>query len=193
MLISELNQMNGLRGTKCARRFMAGRAGRLSKGASARVSSALPALGHAPAMKPALPSLACIAFFIGAQFVWSARADYASTVLSYGPVAFWQLNETAASPPLYVITNSSTLGGALNGYGVDTNEVLAANHDTGIPVISGQPGIVGNCARLSNAGDDTAFCYSKIDVPWNAANNPNPPFTIEFWAKPNSVSADSTG
>jgi hypothetical protein len=128
-----------------------------------------------------------------AAAVCPARGNYDSTALSYGPVAYWPFIETTASPPLYVITNSSTLGSVLDGYGIDTNPVLTAAGDTGIPVSSGAPGIVGKCARFSNPGDIIGLCYSKIDVPWNAALNAAPPFTIEFWAMPNSISGNATG
>jgi hypothetical protein len=110
----------------------------------------------------------------------SARADYASTLLAHGPVAYWRFDEATTSPPLYTITNYSSMGAVLNGYGVGT-------------VISGQPGIVGNCARFSNPGNAVGSLFSKIDVPWNAAINPNPPFSIEFWAKPNSLGMDASG
>lgn len=110
----------------------------------------------------------------------SARADYASTLMSHGPVAYWRFDETSTSPPLYTITNYSSIGPALTGYGVGT-------------VNSGQPGIVGNSARFSNPANAVGALFSKIDVPWNAPMNPAPPFSIEFWARPNALGMDATG
>jgi len=60
--------------------------------------------------------------------------------------------------------------------------------------LTGQPGgIVGNAVQLINAGDAVGYCYTRIDIPNLAALNPQPPFTVEFWAKPTSLSSDSTG
>src|SRR5262249_43810761 len=49
------------------------------------------------------------------------------------------------------------------------------------------------CIRFNNPSDDVTLLRSKVEVPWNAALNPNPPFTVEFWAKPNSIGNDGTG
>src|SRR6266576_1244337 len=99
-----------------------------------------------------------------------ALADYSNTVGSFNPVAYWRLNETAASPALNVVANSGSVGAAGNGYVVRQGT-------------KGQPGVVGNSILLYNGGSGIA-CYSKVDVPFNAALNPVAPFSIEFWAKP---------
>ena len=143
-------------------------------------------------VKKTSSSFALVALLTAAA-VCPARDNYNSTLLSFGPVAYWPFNETSVSPPLYVITNSSALGDLLDGYGIDTNQTLTAAGDTSIAVSSGEAGIVGRCVRFSNPGDNIEVCNSKTDVPWNAALNPAPPFTIEFWAMPNSISGDSTG
>ncbi len=112
----------------------------------------------------------------------TARADYSSTVLSNNPVGYWRFDETTASPPLNEITNASTLGGVADGYVVDG-------------AAKGEPGVVGNSIRFTNpqAVTNAGFLGSKIDVPYAAALNPNPPFSIEFWAKPNTFSGDPAG
>src|SRR5262249_39445629 len=115
----------------------------------------------------------------------TARADYASDVVAKGPLAYWRFNETAASPPLNKITNSGSLGNIADGYPVQ-------NTDPG--VVKGEPGVVGTCLRFHNGGQtDVGNCLSKVDVPWNAALNPKPPFSVEFWAKPTALGSDSTG
>jgi len=119
------------------------------------------------------------AFLVTAAAVMPARADYQSTVQSYGPIGYWRFDETVASPPLNLISNLSSLGSIANGVCVD-NPVKA------------QPGIIGNCIQFINASS-VGDCGTKIDIPWNAALNPHPPFSVEFWAKPNTLSADSTG
>ena len=110
----------------------------------------------------------------------SARADYASTILSLGPIGYWRFNDAGASPPLNVITNATALGAIANGVCVDNP-------------VKGQPGIIGTCVQFLNPGAPVGYVGTKIDIPWNAALNPNPPFSIEFWARPTSLSSDSTG
>jgi len=125
-----------------------------------------------------IPRLAGAAL-LAAAAVMSARADYPSTVLSHGPVGYWRFDETVASAPLDAVTNATALGSVGNGYNVGA--------------LKGQSGMIGTSIRFSNPGNNAGTCSTKIDVPWNAAFNPNPPFTVEFWAKPNTLGSDSTG
>jgi len=111
----------------------------------------------------------------------ATAADYPTTVSSFNPLGYWRLNETASSPALNSVANSSTLGAAANGYVV-------------LDVTKGQPGIVGNSIRLNNVGNTVGHCGSKVDVPYLAALNPASPFSIEFWTKPGpSLGGDGTG
>jgi hypothetical protein len=125
-------------------------------------------------MKPTIPKT--IARFAGAALfaaatVWSARADYSSTVLSHSPLAYWQLNETTPSPALNLLTNKGSVGTA--GNGVIVRDAVAA-----------QPGKVGNSITLNNTGAGSIDVLGKVDVPFNAALNPKAPFSIELWAYP---------
>src|SRR5436309_7924674 len=108
--------------------------------------------------------------------VFTVRAaDYASTVASFNPLAYWRFNETATSPPLNKTTNSSSMGSILDGY------VVA-------DALLGEPGIVGKCVRITNPGSaDAGTCKGKIDVPFNAALNKDGAFSFEFWMMPNSL------
>src|SRR5208337_3403869 len=56
----------------------------------------------------------------------------------------------------------------------------------------GVPGIIGNCVNFANplVSSDVGACEAKIEVPWNTALNPHPPFSIEFWAEPTALSYD---
>lgn len=105
------------------------------------------------------------------------RADYPSTVLSYSPLAYWRLNETAPAPAAPVAVNAGSLGAADNGFGV-------------LDVRSGFPGIVGNSYRFTNNGPTVAYAGSKVDVPWSAALNPQGSFSVEFWAMPAELTTD---
>ncbi len=109
-----------------------------------------------------------------------AWADYAGMVTSFNPLAYWRFNEPNASPPLNQVANSSPLGSLANG-----NAILDAT--------KGEAGIVGNAVRFFNNGNNISYCGSKIDVPYQSALNPDPPFSIEFWAKPATTGNDFTG
>jgi hypothetical protein len=108
----------------------------------------------------------------------SARAQTYPTILqSQSPADFWRFNETTPSAPLNTISNLGSAGAAGTGYVVQA--------------ITGAPGIVGNCIQFTNNGQAIGACFSRIDIPNQTALNPRPPFTIEFWAKPNSPFAPS--
>jgi len=107
----------------------------------------------------------------------SQAADYASTVLSFNPVAYWRLNETATVPQALKAANSGSLGEPGTGYGV-------------LDVTLGEAGVAGNAARFVNTGWTVGNCGSKIDISQNPALNPNGSFTVEFWAKPTSLVTD---
>ncbi len=109
------------------------------------------------------------------------RADYASDVLAQSPLAYWRFNETAVAPPLDSVTNSGSLGTTGDGYVV-------------LDVLKGQAGVVGSSIRLNNAGGPViGYSGSKVEIPFNPALNPKV-FSIEFWAKPNSLPvSDATG
>src|SRR5215510_16260800 len=113
-----------------------------------------------------------------ALFCASAPAsDYPTTVSGFNPLGYWRLNETAASPAINKVASLGSVAGA-DGYVV-------------LDVVKGETGIVGKAVRLTNVGSDLGYASSKIDIPYTPALNPNPPFSIEFWAKPNSITADS--
>lgn len=57
----------------------------------------------------------------------SARADYASTVQSLNPVAYWPLDETNQPPPVAFIAQNLGLGGS----GFDGFYGIAAFPDAG--------------------------------------------------------------
>src|SRR5207245_8974388 len=97
-------------------------------------------------------------------------ADYQSSVQALNPIAYWRLDETAASPPLNLLTNKGSVGALGNGVVVRQ-------------VTKGQTGVVGNSILLNNGGSGIA-CLSKVDVPYTPALNPTAPFSVELWAKP---------
>lgn len=109
-----------------------------------------------------------------------ARADYASTVSSFSPLAYWRLNETVATPPLNTVSNLGAIGGSAHGYAVNGP-------------LKGEAGIVGSSIRFINAANTVGICSNKVEVPHHPALNTAPPFSIEFWAKPNSLGTDTAG
>jgi hypothetical protein len=117
-----------------------------------------------------------------------ARADYASTLLSRGPVGYWRFDETAPSPAVFRLANSGTVGSAGDAYAL-------------ITVTNGITGKVGNAIGLFNplvgGNKATGHAETRADVFWNKGLN-SPNFTIEFWAQPtvqvfDPSSYDATG
>ena len=106
-------------------------------------------------------------------------ADYATTMATFAPLAYWRFNETAASPALNKTTNSSSMGSILDGYVVADAKL-------------GEPGIVGKSVRITNPGSSAAYAMGKIDVPFNAALNKPGAFSFEFWMMPNTL-GDTAG
>ena len=109
-------------------------------------------------------------------------SDYPTTVSSLNPVGYYRLSESVSPPLPNIITNYGSLGAAENAFAY-----------SGLNVLQAQPGFpgLGNSAQfLSTATANNTDYSSDIDAPYNAALNPNGPFTIEFWAKPHAMDAD---
>jgi hypothetical protein len=106
---------------------------------------------------------------------------YAATVLAYGPVGYWPLQETSAPAPANMETNLGTLGKLGNAYYAATN---ASN------VTFGQGGVTAD-SDLSvgfsgvNGVTPTSYAYVPRVTP---ALTFQPPLTLEAW-----VNSSSTG
>jgi hypothetical protein len=121
------------------------------------------------------------AILLGTLAALPLRAqNYPTLLQAQAPFDWWRFEETTPSPAVNVISNHGSVGAIGTGYVVDG-------------ALTGVPGIVGNAVLLSNPGDTVGDCLTRIDIPNVAALNPEPPFTIEFWAKPTTLSSDSTG
>ena len=103
------------------------------------------------------------------------RADYPAAVLDQNPVAYWRLEATGTLEP-EVARNVGSLGTAADG------------EYFGAPNLQ-QPGALA-------AGDDTAAEFNGagqlMTAPNSTALNPQPPFTIEGWVKPNVAMTGNT-
>ena len=98
-----------------------------------------------------------------------ARADYASTVLSQGPVGYWRLNETLQPPASTAAANSGgSLGASANG--------TYNNFPT--------KGLTGPFAGSSAVGVDGV--NQSVTSGYQAGLNPVQ-FTIEAWVRPASA------
>ena len=94
----------------------------------------------------------------------TARADYSTTVMSLKPAGYWRLNETAAVPAPDWATNSGTAG--FSAYGAYLSGVV--HPSTGALVAQPNDGAAG-------------FSGNRVSIPYNAALNPNAPFSVECW------------
>jgi len=103
-----------------------------------------------------------------------ARAQtYTNLLEAQAPADYWRFDETATSPAINTISNLGSAGAVGTAYVVQAVTGVAG-------------GVVGNCVQFTNNGQNIADCFSRIDIPNTPALNPVPPFTIEFWAKPNA-------
>ena len=97
---------------------------------------------------------------------------YATALWSLNPVAYWQLNETNRPQNANLMTNSGSLG--FLGNGLPLNGVG-----------QGSAGIVNRCCTFSNPDLTDHYLGSHVVIAHNPALNPDGPFSVEFWAKPN--------
>ena len=134
-----------------------------------------------PTSKTRLHRFACAVLFTAAVAI-SARADYPLTVLSHGPVGYWQFNDPASSPAQFKLTNSGTLGSVADAYAIP-------------PLTNGVAGKVGNAIHLYNPVG-TGHVETRADVFYNPGLN-KPIFSVEFWVQPSaqtlSGAFDATG
>ncbi len=98
-----------------------------------------------------------------------ARADYASTVLSQEPQAYYRLNETLQPPTSFTAGNSGTMGASANGTYV------------GFPT----RGLTGPFTGSKAIGLDGVGSY--VNTPWVAGLNTTTNMTLELWVNPNEV------
>ena len=117
--------------------------------------------------KPYLWACALGALALGAA-VLPAQADYKSTVLADGPLAYYRFSETVTMPVLSYATNIGSVGPAANG--------------TFNGAFGGVPG-----ALVGNTNTATTFGNGNVVIPYSAAINPSGPFTVECWANPNEA------
>jgi hypothetical protein len=105
------------------------------------------------------------------------QGTYANSILALHPLAYWRLNETKLPPPADFVTNFTTMGSAYDGFG------LAG-------VIQGEPGVISSSFRFWNPELTAGWLGSHVDIPFQAALNPNGAFTVELWIKPAQVTTD---
>jgi hypothetical protein len=115
-------------------------------------------------MNKILSGLAAASLLAGAGH--TARADYASTVLSFNPVAYWPLNETNQPPaPGNVAVNIGTGGSQDNGFYLGT-------------FVPNTPGALTGDPDTSASFNGTS---GHVLVPYDADVGVKGPFTAECW------------
>jgi hypothetical protein len=103
----------------------------------------------------------------------TARADYSTTVMGYGPAAYWRLNETATVPIADQAANSGSLGAVANAFYKGTVGLTCTHPATG--------------ALAGDANGAVTFSGGYVGVPYIPSFNTKV-FTLEAWLKPNDVS-----
>jgi hypothetical protein len=106
--------------------------------------------------------------------VLTAQADYKSAVLSDHPAGYWRFSETSVVTPAPLMsTNWGSVGAANNGNYTGTYQ-------------RGVPGVLTNSTGTHFVGG------AWVQVPNTPGLNPDVPFSIEFWIKPNPANATLT-
>ncbi|MDE3068891.1 MAG: hypothetical protein KGJ60_15265 [Verrucomicrobiota bacterium] len=129
-----------------------------------------------------------VSALVGLMSASMARADYSNAVISLNPVAYWPLQESNAAPPLYLATNSGTLGTQANAY---YNNALY-KHGAGYNVMTLFPGPAAGITSDGNAGaqfnggtnNDDNSGYLIIPDINHDLDQGGVPFTAEAWVKP---------
>lgn len=104
---------------------------------------------------------------------FTADTNVAADVLADAPVGYWRLNEVTTNGGA---ANLGSLGGAGNASYTANMTVNVAG-----PQPAAFPGFEG-----TNTGARFNGANSRTEVPYNATLNPNGPFSVEFWVKPNA-------
>src|SRR5262249_2205806 len=148
-------------------------------------STSRPALANRTKARTTQQGVLRLTLHLSALAVWACimqamAADFPTTLGGYNPVLYWKLDEAAASPAPNTTANSCTRAPIGKGY------IVGA-------VTNGESGVVGTSFRFSNPGQAVGNVFTKVEIQWDAALNPSPPFSIEFWAKPAALGADATG
>lgn len=104
-----------------------------------------------------------------------ASADYPSMVAGMNPVAYYRLGTTNPVPTEVPAVNAGSLGAAVDG----EYQSMAASR--------GLPGAIAGDADTSVS--IVGATGQQVVVPFSADYNPNGPFTVECWAKPDNTDA----
>src|SRR5208282_3405630 len=99
--------------------------------------------------------------------VLPAQADYKSTVLADSPAGYWRFSETP------VITPAPLMATNLGSAGTANNGTYTGSFTRGVP------GVLTNSTGTYFTGG------AWVQVPNSPTLNPKPPFSVEFWIKPN--------
>src|ERR1035441_2063640 len=126
-------------------------------------------------IKPGNRLAVSCAALVALAAVSSVAADYPTTVQSYHPVGYWQLNETVPVPVGDIATNLGSVGWL--GHGDYVESVVH-------PVPSGLLGDGGSTAMHLTNRNNQLTGFSKLRIPWQPQWNTNAPFSVEFWARP---------
>ena len=105
--------------------------------------------------------------------VLPAEADYSSTVLGYGPAAYWRLNETAPVPAADQAVNSGSAGSVADGFYKGTAGSTYTHPEAG--------------ALAGDANGAANLSGGSVGVPYIPSFNTKV-FTLEAWLKPDAVS-----
>ena len=120
--------------------------------------------------------------------VLPARADYSNTVMSFNPVMYYRLNETAPVPIADEAVNSGSAGAVVNGWYTGTAGVNVSHPTTPGAMAGSTDGAV----TFSGNPPGGVAALGYLLVPYSPILNP-PAFTAEAWLNPADLDGTLAG
>ena len=127
---------------------------------------------RSPFLARAAGAIAALVLALGASPV--SAADYSTTVLSDGPVAYYRFSDGVTAPVTDQAINLGSLGAAANG---NYNNALH-------PVPGALVGSAATAARVSGG--------QNVSIPYNAGLNTGSAFAVEGWFRPAAANTGGT-
>jgi hypothetical protein len=124
-----------------------------------------------------------------------AQTPYFNAVTALGPAGYWPLDETnSAGSVYYVASNVGTLGDAGSGIYETWWQPNSSNGFYLTNNINHVPGVTGDADQAAAFGGFGQYVVlpRHTNGVLNSAITLQPPFTIEFWAYPNSLPSGGT-
>lgn len=140
--------------------------------------------------KDSLRLMLCALVLMMASIMARASNSYSNAVMALNPAGYWPLNETQAPPPLFVASNSGTLGTQGNAFYKNTYNLSGTTYSASSLFANNTPpaGATsdGSTAAQFNGGtfNNDGTGYMEIPDINHSLDQGNGAFTAEAWVMP---------